>query len=1141
MCGIVGIVSRPSGRKAPEAGDLARRLETAARDVKAWEPGTGAEAFLAEAAKAAQEADEALGGFAGLEALRATGRSLEGAIASLEASVEALDVRLDQGAERLDPKAVEAANAALVRLKDAAFSLRHDRLENVARVKALLPKGAPEGAWRAAYDVNLVLNALDRLEVRGRDSAGLHLFVHGFEGALPRAAADTLQRREAVPDFVDGAAREAKDPAGGRVVSLVYKVASEIGRLGDNVRVLRQAVAGDALLHALLALPGAQASVLAHTRWASVGVVSQENAHPLNQERADEEPLPYVVGALNGDVDNHVQLVREAGLSIAPSITTDAKVIPALIATRRAQGESEDEAFRRSVQAMEGSVAIATQSAESPDVLRLALRGSGQALYVGLAEDAFLVASEPYGLVEAATQYLRLDGETPLDPDRPQTRGQIVTLDAAHAGERAGLQRFAYDGTGLPVTDRDLKRLAITTRDAARGRQPHYLRKEIFEAPESVRKTVRGKILQTDKGPEVRLGEESLPQRVKDALRKGLFARMWVIGQGTAAVAGQGVTEFLRTALRPTGMRVEALPASEVSGFHLRDDMREDLVLAISQSGTTTDTNRTVDLLRSRGATVLAIVNRRHSDLAEKADGVLYTSDGRDVEMSVASTKAFYSQIAAGVLLSEALADAAGRSDPARRQRLLEGLKRLPGQMREVLETEERVKDAARRTAPYRRHWAVVGNGRNRVAAAEIRIKLSELCYKSIACDATEDKKHIDLSSEPLVLVCAAGIEGSTAADVEKEVEIFAAHKACPIVVATKGKGAWRRAAAVLEVPEAEPDLTFVLATMVGHLFGYHAALSIDALALPLREARAAVEDVEREAEDPRPALQRRLYEPWRPFLQSLSKGGYDGVLDASLAQRLALSYRYATGILPLENFVEDHGRPGTPTTALQEFVSALTLGIDLLTRPVDAIKHQAKTVTVGISRSDEALLKNRLVRAVLSAGAPADRLAYQDLKELEALDAAVTDVLGWTRYGIEAAAGTERIRVLDRGGVSASLRSGTEKDATLKGTKHTVALERRLLVAVGRSDGRPILLVPERLRGECAGIVLLHARFRDDLDPGTVKTVLAGYRNRYALIRDAVVETGNDLEDSRLARIPVLDLLTLPVLTVADRVTSTS
>ena len=111
-----------------------------------------------------------------------------------------------------------------------------------------------------------------------------------------------------------------------------------------------------------------------------------------------------------------------------------------------------------------------------------------------------------------------------------------------------------------------------------------------------------------------------------------------------------------------------------------------------------------------------------------------------------------------------------------------------------------------------------MGNGRNRVAAQEIRIKLSELCYKSIACDATEDKKHIDLSSEPLILVCAAGLAGSTADDVAKEVAIYRAHKATPIVVASEGEERFTSAVHAVLVPRTHPMLAFVLSAMAGEL-----------------------------------------------------------------------------------------------------------------------------------------------------------------------------------------------------------------------------------------------------------------------------------------------------------------------------------
>jgi glucosamine--fructose-6-phosphate aminotransferase (isomerizing) len=174
--------------------------------------------------------------------------------------------------------------------------------------------------------------------------------------------------------------------------------------------------------------------------------------------------------------------------------------------------------------------------------------------------------------------------------------------------------------------------------------------------------------------------------------------------------------------------------------------MSDTLVVAVSQSGTTTDTNRTVDLARGRGAAVLAIVNRRNSDLTDKADGVMYTSDGRDVEMSVASTKAFYAQVAAGCAAGLRHRRGLRARQTQRRTSCSPRCARCPTPW-------SRCSPPAghrRGRPPVRAVEALLGHRRQRpnaVAAEEVRIKLSELCYKSIACDITEDKKHIDLSS----------------------------------------------------------------------------------------------------------------------------------------------------------------------------------------------------------------------------------------------------------------------------------------------------------------------------------------------------------------------------------------------------------
>src|SRR4051794_1125734 len=838
MCGIIAVVRRRSSRKPPAPAELQAWLDAASRalDTAGW-PGIDA---LGVAAEAIETMDRALRGVAGVRALveapDAAG-AIRHELTAFEGRVAELEQRLDAGEIRLPDREVEAVNAAIVRLKDACWAVLRDRFRTADEVAALAGSAPTVAALEAFTSVQVALSGIDRLEVRGRDSAGLHLLVtgHGLDLDGPDVRGH-LAPRLADPLFTSMAVRT---PDGH--LSFVYKAAAEIGELGDNVRALRAAIASDDLLRLALQADTAEVTVLGHTRWASVGIISPANAHPLNDDEVDDQGAaggtagPYVTAALNGDIDNYLDLRAGAQLRIPVEITTDAKVIPMLVSRRLRAGLPPADAFRETVRTFEGSVAIAASSAAATGELLLALRGSGQALYVGLAEDEFVVASEPYSLVEETSHYLRMDGE--------MTDGQVVVLDGRRAGGIEGIRRVAYSGAELPVTADEIQTAEITTRDIDRAGFPHFLLKEVSEAPRSFRKTLRGKIAEDGGRLRVDLAEETLPARVRERLGSGSIRRIAVIGQGTAAVAGQALATTLAAWLTQAGSAVvvEALHATELSGFRLQDDMADTLIVAISQSGTTTDTNRTVDLVRARGAAVVSVVNRRNSDLVEKSDGVLYTSDGRDVEMAVPSTKAFYAQQAAGFLLALAIVRQLGGGDDDREQELLAALGMLPDAMGGVLADRESIASAAARPPPARRYWAVVGNGANRVAAEEIRIKLSELCYKSIACDATEDKKHIDLSSEPLILVCATGLSAATAGDVAKEVAIYRAHKAAPIVVATDGAN-FPAALETITVPAVHPALAFVLATVVGHLFGYEAALAIDAQARPLREVRAAVE-----------------------------------------------------------------------------------------------------------------------------------------------------------------------------------------------------------------------------------------------------------------------------------------------------------
>src|SRR3954471_11351676 len=365
MCGIIAVVRR-RGARTPPAPDDVLDLLTAARDALG-DPRSATATIdaLSTAATALGSADALLRGVAGVRCLLAAPDLAAGADRLLAEVADALiDIERAVDAEAgMTPLELERTNVALIRVKDAAWAVQRDRLRNARLVADLAGTTTNLASIEAFTSVQIALSALDRLEVRGRDSAGLHLLVHGHQLDLESTGVRALlDRRATDPLFRSGAVRT---PDGS--LSFVYKAAAEIGELGDNTRALRAAVAADELLHLAVADDRAEVTVLGHTRWASVGIVSQANAHPLNSDEEGRSGEPYVVAALNGDVDNFADLKAGEGLRIAAEITTDAKVIPTLISRKLAAGVAPVEACRQTVSGFEGSVAIAASTVAAPE------------------------------------------------------------------------------------------------------------------------------------------------------------------------------------------------------------------------------------------------------------------------------------------------------------------------------------------------------------------------------------------------------------------------------------------------------------------------------------------------------------------------------------------------------------------------------------------------------------------------------------------------------------------------------------------------------------------------------------------------------------------------------------------------------
>jgi len=764
---------------------------------------------------------------------------------------------LSENMGHLETRDVDIISQRIEKLKDIAWCLNLEIIDNLKKVNNLLSLSKNQPTFSSVHifkNINAVLNSIDRLEVRGRDSAGISLMFimekaqfAKFEKTIENAnLLDRVKERSAQDVLVNMgiSVNETKDESEKELsaITLTYKIAAEIGKLGDNISFLRKQIKNDPVLQIITDFPHRFHTVSSHTRWASVGAITESNCHPVGNDMPGDltERTGIIHVCLNGDIDNYLELKEDfesGGNIIHSDITSDTKIIPIRIEKYLKQGHSVREAFRLAVNDFEGSHAISMHTDLAPGRLFLAQKGSGQSIFIGLANNHYMPVSEVYGFIEETQSFIKMDGEIVAEGIEGKTHGQIFILSQKSGGGVEGINAMFYDGTPVELGDKDIKHTKITSRDIDRQQFPHYFLKEISESPISVEKTLqnRWKIKDDEKNIYVTAIDETIiPQALQKALTENRIRRIFFVGQGTAGVASLVCADILSYYLDDTGIQVNALKASELSGFKLneQDDaqsMTDTLVIAISQSGTTTDTNRTVEMVKERGAYTIAIVNRRDSDITFKVNGVMYTSSGRDIEMSVASTKAFYSQIVAGAILGLSIADLKGRRNDAFISEEIKRFLEIPLHMRKVLAMKSKIEDSARRLAPARTYWAAVGSGPNKASADEIRIKLSELCYKTISSDFVEDKKHIDLSSEPLIIVCAAGTRPTVIGDIIKDTAIFKAHKATPVVIADEGETRFDPYAEdVFNVPVVSEHLAPILNTLVGHLWGYYAALAIN-------------------------------------------------------------------------------------------------------------------------------------------------------------------------------------------------------------------------------------------------------------------------------------------------------------------------
>ncbi len=1084
----------------------------------------------------------------------------------IHAVIEAESLVLSRQTGHLSPGEVQTITDSLENLKDIHWSLKTEIAENIHKVEGLASYHAGMASpffIKVFREINVVLNSIDRLEVRGRDSAGISVMLlfdakdwqdfrkiiddDGLLDAFSNRSSHNILSNASIQIDPD-----QKSTRGDHVtIAFTYKVAAEIGGLGDNVSYLRHQIKTDPIFQRAATFTPINYTISSHTRWASVGAITESNCHPMDNITAKNNYAAkgIIHACLNGDIDNYLEIkenLLKSGAVIQEDISTDTKVIPLQIQKYLHEGAPVAEAFRQALNDFDGSHAISMHTNLAPGKLFLGQRGSGQAVFVGLSEDRYIAASEVYGFVEETSDYLKMDGEKIVRGKHGDVQGQIFILDQNSSGGVDGIDAMAYDGSPIKLGEADVKRTAITPRDIDRQDFPHYFLKEISESPVSVEKTLQNRWKVTGDGQFTTVLDNTvLNPSIIEALSQDRIRRIHFVGQGTAGVASQVCADILRYYLNDPKIFIEALKASELSGFKMSehdspDSMSDTLVIAISQSGTTTDTNRTVDMVRGRGARTLAIVNRRDSDITFKVEGVMYTSSGRDIEMSVASTKAFYSQIVAGAILGLHMAAATGRRDIAFVTEEIKKLLELPSHMKKILGQGKDIENSARRLAATKTYWAAVGSGPNRASADEIRIKLSELCYKTISSDYVEDKKHIDLSSEPLIIVCAAGAKSTVIGDIIKDTAIFKAHKATPIVITDEGETRFDPYAEdVFHVPVSSEHLAPILSTLVGHLWGYYAALAINEGSRFLHTFREEIkETIDQKAAQGMDVyevvLEKSFRETIAKFYQEFrdKKQKHPFPVSIVMASDLTLLLKYLSGKLPMPDFELDFGVKGTALNMINTFFTFISESINSMSRPIDAIKHQAKTVTVGTSRISEKI-KGLLFDSLTEHGILVSQITANNILVLKNLQEIVASIGGSILYRINKLnllnelTDETTIEVLEKKGVLKPIPSRVETDTALKGTKRIIVQKGNVYIGKGRKDSRSILITPVISASSDSpniieNLLLLNISFHNNVPLPLIIKALGG---KYEHIKNIVMENSVPWEDSYLQHLEMDEL----------------
>ncbi len=526
---------------------------------------------------------------------------------------------------------------------------------------------------------------------------------------------------------------------------------------------------------------------IAHTRWATHGEPNDQNAHP---HFSPSEKLAIIH---NGIIENYSTLKAELiNRGYVFRSETDTEVLVHLIEDIQVNEQVKlEEAVRIALNQVVGAYAIVVVSIEHPDQLIVAKKGSP--LVIGIGDNEYFIASDASPIVEYTRDVVYLeDEEMAIVPRKGNLRVKTIKNQ----------DKTPY-----------VSHLEMQLSSIEKGGFPHFMLKEIYEQPRSIRDSMRGR-LNAEKGLISLGGIIDYEQKLINC------KRIIIVACGTSWHAGL-VGEYLFEDLARIPVEVEY--ASE---FRYRNPVitEDDVVIAISQSGETADTLAAVELAKSKGATIIGICNVVGSSIARETHAGSYTHAGP--EIGVASTKAFTAQVTLLSLMALLVANKRGSIPKSRFFQMVSELDAIPAKVEKALQVNDLIRDISE-IFQNARNFLYLGRGYNFPVALEGALKLKEISYIHAEGYPAAEMKHgpialIDAEMPVVVIATKRGNYDKVISNIQE----VKARKGVIIAVVTEGDTSVRAMADhVIEVPETDEALVPLLATIPLQLLSYHIAV----------------------------------------------------------------------------------------------------------------------------------------------------------------------------------------------------------------------------------------------------------------------------------------------------------------------------